>query len=329
MSNVLLVGGAGYVGGGVADALSSAGHSVRVYDLLLYEDVYLKPIDFYYGDVRDSAKLRPHLAWADAVVWLAALVGDGACSLNSAMTREINVESVRWLVENYDRRIIFLSTCSVYGARDGLLTEESPTNPLSLYAVTKLEAEEILRPTGAIVFRLGTLFGLGDTYSRIRMDLVVNTLTVKACLYKVISVFGGEQYRPLLHVRDVAPAILANVTSTHAGIYNLHAVNLRIAELGALLKTHVTDVQIRQTAIKFQDSRNYMVSSDRARSTFDFHPEYSVDDGIREIKSLVEQGRIRDISSPRYSNTDFLRPLLSPEDSPLGFEARPVGKLRR
>jgi nucleoside-diphosphate-sugar epimerase len=329
MSNVLLVGGAGYVGGGVADALSAAGHAVRVYDLLLYEDVYLKPIDFYFGDVRDSAKLRPLLAWADAVVWLAALVGDGACSLNPAMTREINVDSVRWLVENYDRRIIFLSTCSVYGAREGVLTEDSPTNPLSLYAVTKLEAEEILRPTEALVLRLGTLFGLGDTYSRIRMDLVVNTLTVKACLYKQIGVFGGEQYRPLLHVRDVAPPVLANVTCRNSGIYNLHAVNMRIRELGDTLKTHVPDLQIRHTAIRYQDSRNYMVSSDKARSTFDFQPDYCVDDGIREIKSLVERGRIRDISSPRYSNTDFLRPFLSLEDSPLGFEVTPARRIRR
>jgi nucleoside-diphosphate-sugar epimerase len=329
VANVLVVGGAGYVGGGVTDALALAGHSVRVYDILLYEDVYLKPIEFYYGDVRDTAKLRPHLAWADTVVWLAALVGDGACSLDAALTREVNVDSVRWLVENCDRRIIFMSTCSVYGAQDGVLTEDSPTNPLSLYAATKLEAEEMLRPTEAVVFRLGTLFGLGDTYSRIRMDLVLNTLTVKACLYKRISVFGGEQFRPLLHVKDVAPALLANVTNGHAGIYNLHAVNARIGDLGETLRHHVPDLQIRHTAIKYQDSRNYRVSSAKAESSFGFRPTFSVDDGIREIRTLVEDGRIRDISSPRYSNMDFLRPLLRTEETPLGFEVTPPGRLGR
>jgi nucleoside-diphosphate-sugar epimerase len=329
MSNVLVVGGAGYVGGGVTDALTSAGHCVRVYDILLYEDVYLKPVDFYYGDVRNVSTLRPHLAWADTVVWLAALVGDGACSLDAELTREINVESVRSLVQNCDRRIIYMSTCSVYGAGEGLLTEDSPTNPLSLYAATKLEAEELLRPTGALVFRLGTLFGLGDTYSRIRMDLVVNTLTVKACLYRRISVFGGEQYRPLHHVKDVAPPVLANMASGHAGIHNLHAVNVRIADLADTLRRHVPDLQIRRTATKFQDSRNYMVSSEKAESAFDFRPTHTVEDGIREIKALVEDGRIRDISSPRYSNTDFLRPFLRPEETPLGFEVTRRGRLRK
>src|SRR5439155_19931855 len=160
------------------------GHAVRVYDCMLYEDVYLKPVDFVFGDVRDWDRLQPHLAWADSVVWLAALVGDGACSLDPALTREINVDSVERLARSFDRRIVFLSTCSVYGAQDDLLTEESATQPLSLYAETKLEAESILRPTGAIVFRLGTLFGVGDSYSRIRMDLVANALTVKAHLHR-------------------------------------------------------------------------------------------------------------------------------------------------
>src|SRR3569623_527213 len=114
MSNVLIVGGAGYVGGGITDRLVAAGHRVRLCDSLLYEDVYLKPVDFVYGDVRDRETLRRELSWADAVVWLAALVGDGACSHVTALTREINVESVRWLAQAFDRRIVFMSTCSVY-----------------------------------------------------------------------------------------------------------------------------------------------------------------------------------------------------------------------
>jgi nucleoside-diphosphate-sugar epimerase len=328
MAHILVTGGVGYVGGGVVNHLVNAGHEVRIYDCLLFEDIYLKPVDFVRGDVRDTQKLKPHLAWADTVVWLVALVGDGACSLDPALTWEINVETVRYLAHNFDRRIVFMSTCSVYGAMDGLLTEESPTNPLSLYAETKLEAEKILGPTGAIMFRLGTLFGLGDTYSRIRMDLVVNILTVKACLYGRVSVFGGEQYRPLLHVKDVAEAVGANVTADRGGIYNLHAVNMRIVDLAEMLRSCVPDLQIQYTAMKFQDSRNYRVSSDKAIQAFGFNPRYTVDDGIRELKSLVEQGRIRDISSPRYSNTDFLRPMLIAEKTPLGFEVAPTTRLR-
>jgi nucleoside-diphosphate-sugar epimerase len=325
---VLIVGGAGYVGGGITDRLIQAGHQVRVYDSLVYEHVYLKPIDFVYGDIREKQQLQPQLDWADVVIWLAALVGDGACSLDPSLTREINVESVKWLTQHFDRRIIFMSTCSVYGAMDGLLTEESPTNPLSLYAETKLEAEKILQPTGAMMFRLGTLFGLGDTYSRIRMDLVVNILTVKACLYRRISVFGGAQYRPLLHVKDVAEAVVANMTTSHTGIYNLHAINMRIVDLAELLMEYVPQLHIQRTAMKFEDSRNYMVSSDKAVQTFGFKPRYTIDDGIREIKTLVEQGRIRDLTSPRFSNTDFLRPVLMTEKTPLGFEVAPPSKLR-
>src|SRR4051812_8116659 len=124
MAKELVVGGAGYIGGGLTDQLVNKGHDVRVYDFLLYEDRFLKPVDFVRGDVRDMARLKPHLDWADVVVWLAALVGDGACSLDETVTREINVETVRALVKSFNRQIIFMSTCSVYGAQDGLLNEE-------------------------------------------------------------------------------------------------------------------------------------------------------------------------------------------------------------
>jgi len=129
MTNVLVVGGAGYIGGTLTDQLIAAGYNTRVYDNLLFEERYLKPVDFICGDVRDQAKLAPHMKWADTVVWLVGLVGDGACGLYPDLTEELNVESVKWLAANFDRRIIFMSTCSVYGAQDGLLTEASPFNP--------------------------------------------------------------------------------------------------------------------------------------------------------------------------------------------------------
>src|SRR5262245_5135806 len=138
--NVLVVGGAGYVGGAVSDLLRATEHHVRIYDALLYEEAFRKPGDFVFGDVRDVGSLRPHLDWADAVVWLAALVGDPACALNPDVSVDINQESVRQLSENFDGRIIFLSTCSIYGAQDKELDETSKANPLSVYAVTKLKA---------------------------------------------------------------------------------------------------------------------------------------------------------------------------------------------
>lgn len=320
MAKVLVVGGAGYIGGSLTDLLVQQGHDVRVYDFLLYESRYLKPVEFVRGDVRDLPRLKPNLDWADAVVWLAALVGDGACSLDPKLTRSINADAVRDLVRNFNRQIIYTCTCSVYGAQEGLLNEESRLNPLSLYAVTKLEAENVVCEAGGTSFRLGTLFGMGDQYSRIRLDLVLNLLTFKACLYRFISVFGGNQYRPLLHVRDVGKAITQVLGTNHRGIFNLHCVNMTISELADRIAGSFPGVLVEKTDVQFQDARNYKVCSDKARAFLGFSPELDVDTGISEIGSLVSEGRIRDPSDVLYSNFDYLRPILMPAQSPLGGE---------
>ncbi len=303
---VLVVGGAGYVGGAVTDLLSATPHSVRVFDALLYEESYRKPVDFAYGDVRDAAALRPHLAWADAVVWLAALVGDPACALNPDVSVAINQEATRSLAESFDGRIIFLSTCSVYGAQSSVLTESSPLKPLSVYAVTKLEAERSLAGKNALTFRLGTLFGIGDLYSRIRLDLVVNTLTVRAHRAGTVKVYGGEQFRPLLHVRDAARAVVEGLDSAHVGVFNLHRENIRIIDLAERVRLHFPDLRIEQTSMTFEDTRNYQVSSDAARRLLGFAPRFSIDDGIVEIQRLLDTGRLKDVDNPRYTNQGFL-----------------------
>jgi nucleoside-diphosphate-sugar epimerase len=324
MGKVLVVGGAGYIGGHVTDRLAEAGHAVRVYDNLLYEEKYLKPVDFVRGDILDRPRLQPHLDWADAVVWLAALVGDGACALDPLLTEQINLESLKWVVRHFDRRLVFMSTCSVYGAQDGVLDEDSPVNPLSVYAKTKVEAEKVVASADCITFRLGTIFGIGDRFSRLRLDLVVNTLTVKACLYRRMSVYGGAQYRPLLHVRDVAEAIVPNITTRHRGVYNLVACNMTILQAAEKIAELVPGVAIERTEIKFQDARNYQVSGARAERTFGFTPRLTIYDGIREIKEVTEQGRIGDIYNTRYSNAEFLRPLIKRDRSPLGYEVMPA-----
>ena len=313
MNKVLVVGGAGYTGGTLVDRLIEAGHDVRVYDNLLYETEYRKPVAFVFGDIRDEARLKPQLAWADAVVWLAAIVGDGACAANPDLAVEINQTRVEWLAHNYDGRIIFPSTCSVYGANEALLDESAAVSPLSVYAVTKLQAESHVLERDGLVFRLGTLFGVSDTYARIRMDLVVNLLTARAFYERRISIFGGDQYRPLLHVKDVAAAITANVETGLTGAFNLHAVNLRMRELAEQLRRPFPDLEIDFTEMVFQDNRNYRVSSEKAAAAFGFAPHYSVDDGIDEVKELLEQGRIKDVGSPRYSNSDFIRSLYARE----------------
>lgn len=304
---ILVVGGAGYLGGAVTDILiKKKEHKIRVYDALMYENQYRKPVDFVLGDVRDHKKLIEQLKWADAVVWLAALVGDGACAVNPEISVEINQESVKWLSENFNGRIIFMSTCSVYGAQDGILDESSPTNPLSVYAVTKLGAEKYLKNKNAIIFRLGTLFGLGDSYSRIRLDLVVNTMTARAHTEGSLKVFGGVQYRPLLHVRDAAQAIVTNLTTKHKGIFNLHLRNIKIFELSEEVKKCFPGVKVEIVDMKFEDLRNYRVNSDKAKKAFKFNPKFTVKDGIMELKKLFEQSRVKDLNDPLYINQTYL-----------------------
>ncbi|MDR3691618.1 MAG: SDR family oxidoreductase [Fimbriimonas sp.] len=304
--NLLVVGGAGYVGGAVTDLLSGSRHQVRVFDNLLFEESYRKRVDFAFGDVRNEAALRPHIEWADAVIWLAAIVGDGACSVDPEVSEHVNTETVKWLAENFDGRIVFMSTCSVYGAQDGELTEDSPLRPLSVYATTKCLAETFLSGKNAIVFRLGTLFGISDQFSRIRLDLVVNTMTVKAHTERHIKVFGGEQWRPLLHVRDAARAAILAVEAPESGVFNIHTTNMKMLTLASAVKQHFPDLDVEVVDMKFEDSRNYKVSSAKAKQVLGFDPCFTVDDGIGELKAILEQGRIKNVNNPIYTNHRYL-----------------------
>ncbi len=309
MAKVVVTGGAGYVGGFMVDALVEQGHDVRVLENLLYEDAYLKDVEFFFGDVADRDFVVPHYSWADSVVFLAGIVGDPACALNPAVTHRANVDAVRLLAENFDGRVIFPSSCSVYGAQDGLLDEHSPVSPLSLYAATKLEAEEILlsefeRP---LILRLGTLFGLSDSHARLRTDLVVNVLTIRAALESRMTVFGGAQYRPLLHVRDVSTAVGAHVDSNMSGIFNLLGENLTVLDMAERIREHVADAEIVTTDMPFQDLRNYRVDGSKARDLLGFVPQWSLDFGINQVLSVVDSRRIPDVSLPRFSNSMALQ----------------------
>ena len=303
---VLIVGGAGYVGGGIVDLLSKD-NEVTVYDSLIYENSYRKNVNFIFGDIRDYKKINNILKEYDAVIWLAALVGDGACAINPGLTHEINSETVKNLVKNFKGKIVFLSTCSVYGDQEGVLDENSEVNPLSEYASSKLVAEKYLEDADAIIFRLGTLFGVGDQFSRIRLDLVVNILTTKAYIDKKMSVFGGEQWRPLLHVKDVANAIGHTLDTQTNGIFNLHYKNFKIIEIANEIKNKMSDVEIETTPLPFQDARNYQVSSDKLKDVTGFEAAVDLSQGINEMHQLISSNRIKDINDPRYSNQNFLQ----------------------
>lgn len=320
---ILIVGGAGYLGGGITDFLKQTEHEILVYDVLLYEEFYRKKVPFVFGDIRDHERLKKYLDWADAVVWLAAIVGDPACALKESLTYEINRDSVRFLKENFEGRKIFISTCSVYGAGKDILNEKSEVHPLSLYAQTKLEAEKILEGTNALCFRLGTLFGISDEFSRVRFDLVVNTLVMRAIFHGKITIFGGDQFRPLLHVRDIAPAVGLALDTDKTGIFNLSYKNYRIIDIGHIIKDHFPGL-IMETPREeqFQDNRNYSVSSDKARKQLGFNPIISLEEGIKEMKDLLEDKRIKNTFIARFSNIEYLKQLMEEHPSPLGKEIK-------
>ena len=306
---ILVVGGAGYLGGAVIDKLLQTDHEIRVYDNLLYEESYRREVPFVCGDVRDKELLKKHLKWADEVIWLAALVGDQACALDKALTKEINTDSLKFLVNNFKKKIIFTSTCSVYGANDKLVTESSKPNPLSHYAITKLWSEGILKGRNALIFRLGTLFGISNHFSRIRADLVLNTLVMNGVAKGKLSIFGGKQYRPLIHVNDVAEIIVKSINTSYKGIYNIHYKNVSILELGKLIKKLVPGIKLEITKTKFEDNRNYKVSSDKAKKQIKFNPTTTLEEGILELKKLLEEKRIKNPFNNRYSNYLHLKNL--------------------
>jgi len=304
---ILVVGGAGYVGGVIVDLLlSKKKYDITVFDNLLYEESYRKNCKFIYGDIRDKKFYKQKLNSYDVIVWLAALVGDGACSINPDLTDEINFQTLKNLCKIYKKRIVFISTCSVYGAQNGILDENSSVNPLSHYASSKLKCESLLKNKNSIIFRLGTLFGISDNYSRVRMDLVVNTLTAKAFFERKMSVFGGDQYRPLLHVKDVARAIEVAIKSSKRGIFNLSYKNMKIIDIANEIKKYFKKTKIIKTEIKFQDARNYKVSNQKASKELSFKAVYDLKYGILELKKLLTEKRIKNFNDPRYTNQKYL-----------------------
>jgi nucleoside-diphosphate-sugar epimerase len=306
---VLLVGGAGYIGGLTCDYLTKDGFDVTVYDNLLYEDRFLKDIPFIYGDIRDTEKLYEASKDFDIIVLMAALVGDPACSVDPILTEEINYKAIKDFcdVVSPNKHLIFMSTCSVYGAQDGILNEESETNPLSSYASTKLKAEKHILKLNGTVFRLGTVFGLGDTYSRLRMDLVVNVLTMKAVKTGSITINGGEQWRPIIAVKDIAGYVTEACREKHSGIFILSKENVVIRELGERISELIPNTEVNYTDISFQDARNYKVDNSKSLRTFNYKPTVSVEEEVNRMMKLFKENRVENPEDKVYHNGAYLK----------------------
>ena len=271
----------------------------------MYADRYFKPVKYIYGDITKPDQVKDAIAGRkiDYVIWAAALVGDALCAKDPEFTHKVNVEAVKSFSKIYDGPCFFFSTCSVYGANNDLLDEGSPVNPLSVYASTKLEAERILlERQNVLVYRLGTLLGLSGEDARPRMDLVGNALTMKAIRNDPITVFGGEQMRPLMSVKEVAHAVCFGIDRGLTGLFTIAERNMNISELAVEIKERTkSKSEIVVTDIPFEDMRNYRVDCSKLKNT-GWSTLYPIKLAIDEFAQNIRENRVKNADLNLYYN---------------------------
>jgi nucleoside-diphosphate-sugar epimerase len=320
---VLISGGAGYIGSSLAPRLLAAGHNVRVLDSLLHGGRSLLPVwshpcfEFRRGDIRDAGAVVDALDGVDAVVHLAAIVGDPACARQPEVCRAVNLDASLQLLEESRRRnvsrFVFASTCSNYGRMKdptAFVDERSELAPISLYAETKVAVEKEVLSAGAgdgfcaTVLRFATVYGVSP---RMRFDLTVNEFTLEMVGRGRLVVFGEQFWRPYVHVGDAARAIAA-VLEAAAGnvrgeVFNIGSTeeNYRKREIVDLVRRHASDAAV-EFVHKEEDPRDYRVSFAKVKENLDFAITRTVPDGIAEVARLVRDGVLCDLDGPEYRN---------------------------
>lgn len=318
---VLVTGCAGYVGSVLTGELLCAGHKVIGVDSLLSGSAGLlanlgrKGFRFVKADVRNTDTMNSLVENSDAVVHLAAIVGDPACArqpeLATSVNRDASLQLFQQSINGGVNHFVFASTCSNYGRMadpSQFVNEDSDLRPVSLYAETKVEVEKTLlasNPPIATVLRFATVFGISP---RMRFDLTVNEFTRDLLTTRKLLIFGEHFWRPYIHVRDVARAILLVLTTdsakTRGKVFNVgddrenyqkgQLVDMIAAELG-------TDLEIERVQ-KQEDPRDYRVSFQKIARELDFKITRTVPDGIREVISAMEQNVFPDSQNPIYRN---------------------------
>jgi nucleoside-diphosphate-sugar epimerase len=320
---ILVTGGAGYVGSSLIPLLLSAGHTVRALDFLAHGGepllgVWSNPdFEFIRGDIRDRATVRTAVSGMDAVVHLAAIVGDPACSREPVLARATNLDASIALIEESRAsgvaRFVFASTCSNYGKMkdsDQFVDEESELSPVSLYAETKVAIEKILLDSSRgggwhpTPLRFSTVYGVSP---RMRFDLTVNEFTLEMMTKKHLKVFGEQFWRPYIHVRDAGRAILAVLESplekiTHR-VFNVGDTtqNFQKQQLVDLIRKLVPDAVV-EFVRKTEDPRDYRVSFRRIQTELGYHITLTVPDGIAETVRLIRDGILRNLDNPSFKN---------------------------
>lgn len=317
---ILVTGGAGYIGSILVNRLLDSGYKVVILDKLMFGVDPLKNflkshrpnLSVIVGDIQNEDDVTRALEHADAVIHLAAIVGDPACAADTELAVNVNFNATVRLADMCkDRKIkrfVFASTCSVYGVgKQDVLMEDSEVNPVSLYAETRLYGERgilalVDKNFQPVLLRLGTIFGLSP---RMRFDIIVNYLTQKAIREKQISIFGGEQWRPLLHVADAARAFQTAMESPldQVGnqIFNVAMDNLQIKSIGKYIRKYVPEAAVKQID-KLADKRSYNVNFDKIRKVMNYKAERTLESGIREISEAIKNGVIKDSTEKMYYN---------------------------
>lgn len=294
--NVLITGGAGYIGSVLTGHLLRKGYKVTCLDNLLYGQKSLFPLsdnpdfDFIYGDVTNKRLLEKIVPGFDVIIPLAAIVGAPACDADPGRAELVNRDAIIMLngLRSSRQKVIFPTTNSGYGTKSGdvFCTEETALEPVSLYGRTKVDAEKSLLESDkkAITLRLATVFGISP---RMRTDLLVNDFVLRALTDRFLVLFEGHFKRNYVHIKDVARCFEYCIENFDrmSGAYNvgLEDANLSKEELAQKIKEHVPQLVIIGSEVGSDpDKRNYVVSNKKILGTgFEFN--FSLDDGIREL----------------------------------------------
>ena len=325
--HVVVTGGAGYVGSLLTAQLLQQGHRVTVIDNLLFGGesllTFLSHPNFHFAkaDVTESRSLRDSLPrnWPrpDTIFHLAGIVGFPACqAVGKQAAWWYNVAATKNILDQAESlrigRFVFASTYSAYApsAEGALVTEDSPLNPQSLYVETKIAAEELLLPQGALIFRLATLYGISP---RTRFDLVVNQFVLDAFIKRELLIYQRGYSRSFVHVQDVvralALALVAPAEKVRGQIYNLGSEN------GNYTKDQIVQFVIKrlpETFIQYKDltfggdMRDISVSFEKIQRELGFKATLTVDDGVREVLNALRLGLIREPQHERYRNAHFI-----------------------
>ena len=314
---ILLIGGAGYIGSVLTELLINEGYNIRIFDNFMYGKESLKKfvsnknVEIIKGDTRHIEDLSVAFKDISTVIHLAELVGDPLCNLNPEKTYEINYLATNLIItlckKFFVDKFIYISSCSVYGKNmdEKLLAENSKINPLSIYAKLKLNIEEaIIENTDPAfnytILRLGTVYG--KSY-RPRFDLVINLFCGLSATNKPISINSGNQWRPFVHVKDVARSILfvlKNNNKTNKEIFNVISENSTIIELSNTIKKHNKNIKIKINN-NVTDKRDYKVSAKKINKVLKFKPLFNIEYGISELIKFVKKKKLNILSS-KYRN---------------------------